>query len=245
MNKAIMFMLVLVFSLYFTTGLIDLGNEFKKNECIELAQTCDNCTWVNLSSVTYPNSTIYYINSGMTKVATRYNYTFCSTSALGDYKFSVLGDKDGINSTEEGMFSVTYMGDSLDTSKSLMYLGLLGILIFFFVLIIWFTGKLPDSETRSEEGELISISNLKYVGSILLFVDWMILVAIFYITSNLAFAYLGEVMFAKILFTLFRVCFGLTLPIVIVWFIWIFYQIFKDKKLKRMMEKGLYEGYNL
>lgn len=240
-NKTIIIIICLILLISIVGAKIPLGT-IKKGECIQLQQTCDSCTYVNLSSVTFPNSTVVYFDNVMTKNGVEYNYTFCSTASLGNYFFSVKGDKDGSLATEDGSFEVTYTGDSLNTQKSILYLGLLGLLIFFFVLIIWFSGKLPDSEVRNNEGELIDINNLKYFGSVLLFVAWMILIAIFFITSNLAFAYLGEVLFAKVLFMIYRICFGLTPLLIIVWFIWIFVRILKDKKLKNMMERGLNIG---
>lgn len=90
---------------------IDLGG-FKQNECIELRQTCDSCTYVNLSSVTRTgaNSTTWYLDDAMTKNGVDYNYTFCNTSINGDYTYSVYGDKDGSLSTESGYFQISPSG---------------------------------------------------------------------------------------------------------------------------------------
>lgn len=242
MNK-ILFLFMCIFIISLVSAEINL-EPVEKNRCIQLQQTCDNCTYVNVSSVTFPNSTVLNINNKMTKNGVNYNYSFCSTESLGKYIFSVYGDKDTILTIEEGTFEVTYTGDLLDTQKSILYVALLGILVFFFILIIYFAGKLPDSEVRNEEGQLVDINNLKYLGSVLLFVDWMILIAIFYITSNLAFAYLGETLFAQVLFMIYKVCFRLTIPLIFIWFIWIFVRIMKDKKLKGMIEKGIYPEGN-
>jgi uncharacterized protein YxeA len=239
MKKILLFLFVIICLSQIVTADINLGT-FKKSDCIELQQTCDNCTYVNVTTITYPNSSLIYLNKAFTKTGTKYNYSFCSTTSLGNYIYSVIGNKNGKLLSEEGNFEITYTGDSLSTQKSILYVALLGLLIFFFILIIYFAGKIPDSKTRNEEGGIIAISNLKYLGSVLIFIDWMLLIAIFYITSNLAFAYLGEVLFAKILFAFFTVCFRLTIPIILVWFIWIFVQIVQDKKIKNMIEKGFY-----
>lgn len=249
MKKLYLLIALSIFLLILGNHLVSSSIELKPiktNQCIELQQTCSNCTYVNVSSITYPNSTILYLNVGMTKTGTKYNYTFCDTKPLGNYVYSVYGDKNGVLTTEEGTFEVTYTGDTLTTQKSILYIGLLALLIFFFILTIWFSSRLPSSEEHNENGELVSINNLKYLGSVLLFVGWMILIAIFYVTSNLAFAYLGETLFAKILFMIYQICFKLTLPLIFIWFIWIFYQIFQDKKLKGMISKGIYPSkYNL
>lgn len=218
---------------------------FKQNECISLYQQCDTCSYVNITSITYPNSTILNINEAMSKNSVDYNYTWCETVSVGDYLYSVCGDKDGIFKCENMQFKITSTGTEMTTGGSIIYFVFFAILIFFFILIIFGISKLPGSNTRDEEGQLISVSWLKYLRSVLLFVDWIILIAIFYIASNLAFAYLGESLFAQTLFMFYRICFVLTLPIVVIWFIWIFVSIFKDKKLKRMISKGIYPSGNL
>ena len=67
----------------------------KQYDCVELIQTCANCTYVNISSVSYPDSTIALSESPMTKDGTRYNYTsFCNTSKTGTYNINGFGDPD-------------------------------------------------------------------------------------------------------------------------------------------------------
>lgn len=69
---------------------------FKKGECINLIQVCSNCSYNNITSILYPNSTIALTNVEMTKQNTVYNYTFCSTNALGNYLVYGVGDDAGI-----------------------------------------------------------------------------------------------------------------------------------------------------
>lgn len=58
----------------------------KKNNCVDLPQTCATCSFVTLESVQYPNSSIKIVNQNMTKQGLgQFNYTFCDTQNLGEY----------------------------------------------------------------------------------------------------------------------------------------------------------------
>jgi len=39
---------------------------------------------------------------------------------------------------------------------------------------------------------------------------------------------------------LLKISYGLTLPIIVVWFVYIFAQIIDDKKIKSLWERGMY-----
>lgn len=117
----------------------DLGT-FKKGECIELYQLCDNCTYVNLSSVTYPNSTILNLNEAMTENGVDYNYTFCSTNVEGDMSYKVCGDKDGEFICETIDLRITPLGTSnLSIFNNPLLLLLAGLALIFLFLGIYFS----------------------------------------------------------------------------------------------------------
>ncbi len=62
-------------------------------DCINI-KTILNSSEVNISSITYPNETTIYLDVPMTKNAKTFNYTFCSTSLLGEYIYDYY-DNDG------------------------------------------------------------------------------------------------------------------------------------------------------
>ena len=68
---------------------------FTQYDCVDLFQICANCTYVNISSVVMPNSTQTYTNIEMTRDGTRYNSTFCTTDATGQYIANGVSDPDG------------------------------------------------------------------------------------------------------------------------------------------------------
>lgn len=69
---------------------------FKRGDCVNLIQTCANCSYVNISSVTYPNSTRAVGQVSMDASGTVYNYTTCKNNATGKYIVNGYGDPDGI-----------------------------------------------------------------------------------------------------------------------------------------------------
>lgn len=86
-----------------------IGN-YGINKCVSLKQTCANCTFVNVTSVTAKTndgtSVTLLQDKAMTKQGTEYNYTFCSTGYIGEYTYNTLGDPDGIKVVQPVTFTV-------------------------------------------------------------------------------------------------------------------------------------------
>jgi len=214
----------------------------KQGDIMELTGTCSNCTYNNLTKVVYPNQSIALLGQyEMTKNGSNFNYSYIPNT-LGTWYYSYEGDLNGVLTSQTCSFDVTYNGSSVSSGQSIIYIGLLGILIFIFLITFFGISFLPDSNARDEQGSILSISLLKYLRSTLWFIEWILFIAITYLSSNLAFAYLGEQLFAKTLFMFFRICLGITPLIVIVWFIWIFIRIKDDKELNNYMKRGMFGG---
>jgi len=106
-----------------------------QGDCIDLYQTCPSCSYVNLTSMKYPNGSINLVNLAMTQFDTNYNYTFCSTNDTGGYFYTVKGDKDGTDTSETIGFEVTPNGKENPSGIvivifSAFFLGLLFFAIF-------------------------------------------------------------------------------------------------------------------
>jgi hypothetical protein len=134
-NKKVFFLFGILFSLC----LISLINAevktlgiFKQNDCVSLLQTCGNCSYVNITSVLYPNSTQALGLSSMTQIGTVYNYTFCDTSTLGDYIVNGVGDINGVPTVWAYDFMMTPNGQAASTPNALFYFGL----IFLFAIVL-------------------------------------------------------------------------------------------------------------
>lgn len=96
-------------------------NSGKQNNCISLIQVCSNCSFVNITSIQYPNLTLIYNSPHytMTKHSPDFNYTFCSTSQVGFYTYNTLGNPDGVLESQPVTFEITPSGFIQTTSQGI------------------------------------------------------------------------------------------------------------------------------
>jgi len=227
--------------LYTSIASADYG-VYKQGKPIDIKLSCDLIACGDPTSIviSLPNTT-NVVNSSMTQFGGYLNYTFTGTTEIGTYRFFVFAD-DTVAADDyyTDTFEVTYLGEKASTSQSIIYMILFSVMIFVFFMIIFFINLLPASNMKDEEGRILSITYLKYFRLPLWFIEWMLFIAILYLSSSLAFAYLGEELFAQILFVLFRVCFGFTPVILIVMIIWMFVKMFHDKQFQNMLNRGIF-----
>jgi len=214
---------------------------FKQNTEMQITNFCStgDCTYANLTSIILPSGTVNYINEFMTQTENDFNYTYTPTQ-IGTYTFKTCSNPEGASVCESDTFEVTYSGQIASSSQGIIYIILFGVMLFVFVMVIFFINKLPGMNTQDEEGKILSISYLKYLRSALWFVEYMVFVGILFLSSNIAFAYLGEQMFANLILTLFRIFFGLSIVILIVWIIWIIRNMFHDKEIQKLLNRGIF-----
>jgi hypothetical protein len=127
-NKIILGMILLIAILPLVNAQDNFGT-FKKDSCVTLLQTCSNCSYINITMLLYPNSTIALNDVKMSKVGTVFNYTFCNTNSLGNYFVSGLGDLDGQNSVWNYIFTISATGRESPSG---------GITVLFIILFIVF-----------------------------------------------------------------------------------------------------------
>ena len=163
-------------------------------------------------------------------------------SKSGTYNYIVQCNSSVLGGFSEVRFVVTGVGFELTTSKAMIYSIIILLFIFLFIVIMLGINKLPSGNDRDESGQLMSINNLKYFRSVLLMFEYLIIVSLFFLASNLASEYLEGQLFFKLLFTIFQILAYMILPIIIVWVVWIFAQIIDDKRMRRLIEHGIYEG---
>lgn len=122
MNKQLLFFITAIFLISFASAVeqeSSLGT-FKQGECIKLLQTCADCTYVNFTSVSYPNSTLAQSNVPATKIGSVFNYTYCNTKAIGEYTVTGIGDIGGIDTVFAYGFDITSTGDNTSFSMPLL-----------------------------------------------------------------------------------------------------------------------------
>jgi hypothetical protein len=143
LNPENVFILLLVVAVLATLLLPAINAEqqsfgtFKQGECINLIQTCANCSYINIT-VTNPNSTVIISNQLMTKTGTIYNYSFCNTTILGQYIYNTLGDTDGIRTTVPVNFIITPSGFQVSIANTVIMFFIVGVLILITVVMFYF-----------------------------------------------------------------------------------------------------------
>lgn len=117
-NKLLLGLLGLSFILLLAINVnADLGS-YNEGSCVEL-KTALNSSYVNISSLAYPNSTIAVRNIAMTKNGYTFNYTFCNTYITGNYIYDYF-DSNGntyvnsftIKRGTTGIFNFDFSGEN-------------------------------------------------------------------------------------------------------------------------------------
>lgn len=137
MNKILLYIIIGVLLLNSILAEQQSLGTFKQNDCVNLIQICANCTYVNISSVLYPDSTkAVGEQHAMDSSDTLYNYTTCNTSKIGTYIVNGHGDIDGIDTVFSYDLYVTQSGsDSNQTRSNLWFLVF--IFVFLYGLLIF------------------------------------------------------------------------------------------------------------
>jgi len=112
-NKYIIWLIVMIMLPLISASISNLGT-FGQGDCVSLRQTCEDCTYVNITSVVQPDGNKALSVTEMTKTGTEYNYTFCSTNLLGKYIVSGIGDLGGELQLWQYEFNVTSDGEEIE-----------------------------------------------------------------------------------------------------------------------------------
>lgn len=135
-------LILLIFLMFQTVSSAEFGinglGTVSQNECINLIQTCANCTYLNFTSVIAPNTTRLLENAEAEKSGTEYNYTFCDTASAGEYIVNSIGDIDGVDTIKSYTFLVSNLGITQTTSQAIgsavFILIILALTVFFMIL---------------------------------------------------------------------------------------------------------------
>ena len=113
----------------------------KVGNCFQIEQTCSNCTYVNIESITYPrpNSTVAYVNTPMDNVGHGYTYNFCP-NINGNYVVKTCGDADGVLTCVAYDFEATTSGEDMGNAGRSTTFIILSILLFIITLILLIVG---------------------------------------------------------------------------------------------------------
>lgn len=149
-----------------TAGKESLGT-FKQGDTVRIVQVCDDASYVNISSVSYPNGSIALGETTMTSSGSGEFYTdFTDTSTLGTY--DVRGISDGCEGTFTFYFEITPSGSSsVGTGESMSYIGSLIVML---VIAITFLITGFVSKNLAAKISFFCFSGIVFIMSILFIV---------------------------------------------------------------------------
>ena len=224
----------------FLIGLVSAGDNpatiVKQGDNIQLYQFCDTCHYVTLDSVTYPNSSVVYINADMTKEGHTYNYTFSKTQDLGDYNFNVCGDRDGGYVCEVLSFKVTPNGKVIGTSDAITYGGFIFLMVGILVFMLYIIFGLSLENQKNSEGKWVNVSLEKYLKVILIALAYPVVLIILNLANTLA-TNMELSQFSGTIGFLFEVLMRAAWVWTFVMMLWLGYLAWKDTKIKKIMKE--------
>lgn len=209
-----------------------------KDRCVFLPQTCANCTFVNISSITYPNSSISVSNIRMTKNLQNFNYTYCQTDAVGQYIVCTTGDPNGNLESACYDFDVTFSGKKLDTPRAILYIVFTLFSGALFLLFLYPAVKIPFRHKEANDlfGQL---NNKRYLKVFFICLTYITGVFLSYLLWNLSIGYL-EFEFAGVIFMgIFYVLMASTIPLMFVMVFIYVASLIQQKKLDNLIGRGL------
>jgi hypothetical protein len=134
MKKIFLTLILSIFLIGLGSSTLESLGTFKQNQEILINQVCDDATWINISSITFPNSTSAVSNIPMISLGNgRFGYNFTQTASLG--KYDVLGVSDGTcEDTFSYYFKVTEGGDEFGTPQTIILIGQFCLIVMFLVI---------------------------------------------------------------------------------------------------------------
>ena len=121
-----------MFALMFVVLLLSFTSAitYKQGQSVQLTTVCDNCTYVNLTSVSYGGEYLLLGQYSMTKNDTNYNYTFTNTGGIGEYSYVTCGDLNGILTCDDTLKRIFEVGTNSAWFLIIAFVLFYGLMIY-------------------------------------------------------------------------------------------------------------------
>ena len=137
-NRILIFLIVFFVLTSFVLADVQSLKPIKKGECINLIQSCASCSYINFTSILYPNSRTALANVEASKDGSIFNYTFCNTNSTGKYIVYGVGDVDGIDTVFAYDFEVSSSGIERTNNAAAVMVPIFSLIINFLVFLLAF-----------------------------------------------------------------------------------------------------------
>lgn len=236
---ALMFVLMIGIG---SAELKSLPNPIKIDEPVVLSQVCDNCTYVNVTTLKYPNSSISNLNVVMTKNNGDYSYVLSSSfnSMTGEYVYTTCGNPDSVYTCQAITYLVNPLGKTFTNSQALLYMLIFFVAVIIFIGTLVFGIYLPSGNDRDEmTGYILAVSNLKYLKMFSLAVSYLSMMLIFYFGWMISYGYLDLDVLGKLFYAGFVLLLTALLPLFAISLFVVIANKVRDSKIAEQLQRGL------
>lgn len=214
---------------------------FKKGFAVNLKQICSNCTFNNITTVIYPNSSIVVSNIAMTKTGTEYNYTLPATRTQvnGEYIVSGFGDLNGVNTIWTYSFYITPNGDNIDTGQGMLYIIAFVFGLVLFGLFMFGAVKINGRNETDTSGEYyISVNWNKYIKIFCISFAYLTMMWLLWMSFNISSAYLNFEGASKFIERIYLIMVAAFRPLFVMTIIFMVIKGIKDLNLQEKIKTG-------
>ena len=212
---------------------------FRTEGVVTLIQNCGNCTYNNVSSVIYPNSTQAIGQVAMSQLGTLYSFNYNKTDALGTYIVNGFGDLDGVKTSWAYTFNITNTGTEATVAQAIIYFIAILLLSALFSFCFYWAVSLPWNHTRDEEGYILQFNDLRYVKLMMWFVSYILLIGISWLAYNITWGLLSFNTAGNIFNFVYWFLISLLFPILVLFAITTVVNFIFGKKLQDAMRGGI------
>lgn len=212
---------------------------FRTEGIVTLIQSCSNCTYNNISSIIYPNSTQSMGQTAMNQLGTLYTFNYNKTDALGTYIVNGFGDLDGIKTSWAYTFEITNTGTEATVAQAIIYFIAILLLSALFSFCFYWAVSIPWSHTRDEDGYILQFNDLRYVKMMMWFVSYILLIGISWLAYNITWGLLSFNTAGNIFNFVYWFLISLLFPILVLFAITTVVNFIFGKKLQNAMRGGI------
>ena len=135
MKKILLMLMMGIFLLGFVSAASETLGTFKQNEPVRITQVCFDSTYINISSIAFPNSTTIYNNTEMISAGSgEFYFVFNETSTVGNY--DVRGISDGCEKTFAVYFTITPTGGIESNTTIFLFLIIISVAILMIAFVL-------------------------------------------------------------------------------------------------------------
>lgn len=215
-----------------------IGEQYKP---IELYQTCNNCTYCNVTAIKFPDHHDLVIEKVMVQSESYFNYSLDSgnTTQLGEYQYCYECGNNVDVATGCIPFIISSTGTNLETSQAIIYFIFLLAAVGTFAFCFYYAVKIEWKHTADEEGFIIGVNDLRYLKIFLSVICYVLLFFISAMLMSITQNFIPELGVSGFFSWVYWVLLALMYPVMIVAIIMMVFVFLTNKDLQRKMDLGI------